>query len=912
MTRRRFPRRRNSQTPFLVTMALTLTFAFLFASALEISAADDPNPAGPRPFAHPDRIHYDGDCLTIDGKDTFIYSGAFHYFRCPKPLWRERFQKIHDAGFNAVETYVAWNWSERQMPAGLDDYSKVDLADLDDWLTMAEQFGFYVIVRPGPYICAEWDTGGFPQWLLTKKPAKPLRDRAWLRTDDPVFLAWCRHWFNAVCPVIARHQITAKAPGEPGVILVQLENEYDYAGLPADIMLRQVKALEDDAHAKGIDVPLFTCWTAPVRRQNEPWLRRIFDSCNFYPRWGVDEIAARMQELRRVQPDAPLMTTELQGGWFSNVGGKLSLDQDGLTAAQINNLTLFAIQNGDTIMNYYMLFGGTNPGDWAARNITTTYDYAAPIHEWGTVGDRYQRVWALGHMLREHGPRLARAHLVPCDVTTDQKDVTVALRRSPDGSRYLFVRTDQHKEPRQGHATVKERDGSTPEIQLDYHLEPFGSMVLYLPPGVSDPAQGEWLPKPAPPLETVTPPSAGVIISSALRRADPGPEKWSDFKPGQDLADAGIDDSQFIFYQANLAGSLTNLFVQRPEGDDVIATLDQRPLNRLDTRALYTVFGLPASSGNLLMLYENHGHANGGSAMEAPCGLVAAHTAADWIDPGRPITGWRMRLVDSTRRRPEVRANFKDDDWPTADVTEEEPKTLTPGQSAVYRASVELTAADLAQPEIDVRVGCVDDEGWVYVNGHRVGHCDDWSRPFSFDSAKYLHAGHNVIAVVIHNKDGPGGLGRPELTFPPKGTPAPIARFGLPAGVTQGWWEPHFNDNQWETVNLGADAANPPSSELLEWYRLKFHPLAPLSDATPLRLHLEAGGNGFLYLNGHALGRYWDVGPQHDFFLPGCWLNDGENVLTISLRPTSKPAAIQSAIVEPYEEARAESTPPQL
>src|ERR1700733_12506018 len=77
-----------------------------------------------RTFLHPDRILYDSHCLTIDGKDVFIYSGAFHFFRCPKELWRDRFQKIKDAGFNAVETYVPWNWCERQMPEGVDDFSK--------------------------------------------------------------------------------------------------------------------------------------------------------------------------------------------------------------------------------------------------------------------------------------------------------------------------------------------------------------------------------------------------------------------------------------------------------------------------------------------------------------------------------------------------------------------------------------------------------------------------------------------------------------------------------------------------------------------------------------------------------------------------------------------------------------------
>src|SRR5215469_12829685 len=82
-----------------------------------------------RPFAHPDCIRYDSQCLTIDGKDVFIFSGAFHYFRCPKELWGDRFKKIKDAGFNTVETYVPWNWCEQEMPRSTGDFSKVDLKD---------------------------------------------------------------------------------------------------------------------------------------------------------------------------------------------------------------------------------------------------------------------------------------------------------------------------------------------------------------------------------------------------------------------------------------------------------------------------------------------------------------------------------------------------------------------------------------------------------------------------------------------------------------------------------------------------------------------------------------------------------------------------------------------------------------
>ena len=85
-------------------------------------------------FVHPERVRYDGSCMTIEGKDVFVYSAAFHYFRCPEELWKDRFRQIKEAGFNTVETYVPWNWHERTMPLSLDDTTHFDFSDLKRWL----------------------------------------------------------------------------------------------------------------------------------------------------------------------------------------------------------------------------------------------------------------------------------------------------------------------------------------------------------------------------------------------------------------------------------------------------------------------------------------------------------------------------------------------------------------------------------------------------------------------------------------------------------------------------------------------------------------------------------------------------------------------------------------------------------
>ncbi|MET0946246.1 MAG: beta-galactosidase, partial [Flavobacterium sp.] len=275
----------------------------------------------PKKFSNPERIRYNGKGMIIEGKEFFTYSAAFHYFRCPKELWRDRFNKIKEAGFNTVETYVPWNWHEREMPANIDDYSKFDFTDLMAWLKMAhEEFGFYTIVRPGPFICAEWSGGGYPQWLAKYTPGK---EEFWLRSSDPEHIKWSQHWYKAVCKAVANEQITKKAKGEKGIILFQIENEYNHDDSTNKEVL--LKGLYESVKENGINVPMFTCLTEECRSSKDPELSQVFDSDNYYV--GLNEApscAIRMADLRNKQSDSPGFVTELQGGWFSLVNGRLS------------------------------------------------------------------------------------------------------------------------------------------------------------------------------------------------------------------------------------------------------------------------------------------------------------------------------------------------------------------------------------------------------------------------------------------------------------------------------------------------------------------------------------------------------------------------------------------------------------
>jgi Glycosyl hydrolases family 35 len=908
-----------------------------FAAVITIAATVNTLAADPDPrFPHPDRIRYDSQCLTIDGHDMQIYSGAFHYFRCPKELWRDRFQKIKDAGFNTVETYVAWNDHEREMPSALDDFSKVDLRDMEDWLKLAEEFGCYIIIRPGPYICAEWDRGGFPGWLINKRP-EHLKEKDWFRSDDPQFIAWSKHWYDAVCPAIAKHQVTHKKPGEPGIILFQLENEYDYArNFSETVKSAYVRALADAALAKGIDVPLFTCWTKCIRGTSDPVLKNVFDSCNFYPGWNVEpRVSNDIAKLRSEQPNAPLMTTELQGGWFTQVGEEPPIRPDSdhyrndLVGPQINNLTLLALQNGETITNYYMLFGGTNLADTAGHKIATCYDYSSPIRENGGVSDKYLRVKALGQFIHDHGEKLARAKAVDGENTvliqnpddgelTRAKDVTVAERRASDGSRYLFVHTNQHTQPRKGTVQVKEKDSGNAEFKFDYELEPFGSKVLYLPPGETDASNGQWLPKQPPAIDRPSDLPGAVKIGEVESKKNPDPTTWKTLKPGQDLNDAGVYDNRFACYQTSVklsaedikAPSGLHLRVDCPQGDYVVPLVNgQIVAPRSGTAA--TVFrsdsAFRAGENNIALLYENTGTVNIGPEMEKRAGIKGVRIISADQDQ-QPIGNWRMKVIDSFRnpeRRSEIGSQFDDSEWTEIELDKVEAAQLKPNETAVFRATVDLTEGALKNGHPSISIRRMDDEGWVFVNGKKIGEGHDWADSYKLDAGKEWRAGRNTIAVIVHNKDGGGGLGLVEMetsAAPSLGTASPLKYSDQP--FVGSWNATKANgagEGSWTRRPLPETSSDQP--ELLSWHRLTFElPEGKSGMWVPWLIRIHANGNGFIDLNGHAIGRYWQGGKQSDYYLPECWLNPAgqKNTVTLQLRPLEKAAAIESAEVMPY------------
>ncbi len=766
--------------PFTLALFAFATMAATFSPA----PAETPSVAPSPLFAHPDRIRYDGHCLQIEGRDFFLSSAAFHYFRTPRELWRDRFQKIKDAGFNTVETYVPWNWHERYLPSGLDDFSKVDLSEFEAWLKMAQdEFGFYTIVRPGPFICAEWGGGGYPRWLAKFDPW--TGKEFWLRSADDAHIAWSLHWYKAVCQVFAREQITRKPKGAKGIILVQIENEYDYHKAPEKPKL--LRALFDAVKKSGVDVPVFTCRTEETRGSTDPVLSQVFDCDNLYVALdGAPGCAQRMVALRAKQPKAPAFVTELQGGWFALVGDRLAEDNYS-DARHFNAIHLMSLLGGATGLNPYMFIGGSHFGGWGARGQTTTYDYNAAIREWGALGPKYYVAKGVNEFVREYADRLVRAEGGPCELQGGPASLFGGVRVAPDGTRFVFLHNTDAKKPVSGKVTVVpgkiarsagpiynyDQEGNRvlvrtgeadagaatiPSFEVDYSLADLGAQVLVIPPGKTA-AQGIWYPKaqtlPAPPVLP-----APVRIASALKHPDPLDGAWKALPEGKSLPELGVSDQRYVLYRSRFSLSATEaaqfgrLLVNSFTRDLVTAQVNGHLAARLYPDEKYAAAAtrnkkrsfdrirpdefdnrfdigslLHAGDNEIVLLYENIGHEHGYIPMEELSGVRQAGLAADETTLAKPLS-WQVALDLGGVAAGWTRPDFAAKGWEqvtldTTRVIARKGKVLPQGQRdgllTWYRIEFELPERSSAASIPWRLLLDASGNGFMWLNGNDIG-----------------------------------------------------------------------------------------------------------------------------------------------------------------------------------------------
>src|SRR5690348_12665337 len=273
----------------------------------------------------------------LDGQRFQIRCGEIHAPRVPREYWQNRLKMCKAMGLNTVCAYLFWNMHEPQ-PGHFNWEGQADAAE---FCRIAQQEGLWVILRPGPYSCAEWEMGGFPWWLLKQPDIQ-------LRTRDPRYLAAARSYLKEVGRVLSPWQISRGGP----ILMVQVENEYGFFGHDAQYMGDLRQALLD----AGFDVPLFCC--NPPQQLKQGYRADLFPVVNF----GSDP-ANGFRALRQVLPKGPLMCGEFYPGWFDTWGAPHHTGNQARYLAHLEYMLKPAAS-----FSIYMVHGGTTFGFWTGAD----------------------------------------------------------------------------------------------------------------------------------------------------------------------------------------------------------------------------------------------------------------------------------------------------------------------------------------------------------------------------------------------------------------------------------------------------------------------------------------------------------------------------------------------------------------
>ncbi|MEV8526584.1 beta-galactosidase [Streptomyces sp. NPDC052000] len=900
-----------------VTTALALGAAALTTAAPAAQARPHPPAAATPTTSH--TVGHDDHAFTIDGKPLSIWSGEFHYWRLPSPdAWRDVLQKMKAGGFNAASIYFDWDFHSPK--PGVYDFTGV--RDVDKLLDIAREVGIYVIARPGPYINAETDGGGFPGWLVTQ--------RGKARTTAPDYLAAADEWLSKIDPILARHQLTN---GTGTVIAYQVENEYyqDTADGHA-----YIKHLVDKAHADGITVPLTGNHDGVFAKELD------IDGSDSYPQgfncsspdaWhGLPDLSGAKK------PGQPLFLAEFQGGSFDPWGGpgfdkcRQLTNGDFEKAAYENN-----IASGATMQNFYMAYGGTSWG-WlpSPGAVYSSYDYGAPIREDRQLSEKYLVDKRLGYLVQSVAP-LTKTE----SVTQGAPDNTSVLRRdrrNPDnGTEFTVVR---HKDVNNkakdtthlalgGYPSVPQKPGTALTVDgrdskllvSDYAMDhqqlrystseimthgTFGARDVALLYGRHG-QDGETV------LRYGARPGVKVLSGQAEQTWDPASGdlrlNYSHNGLTQVLVTPADGSTPLLLLLADDASADSYWRLDTPQGPVLAsgpellrtASYDQGVLKLTgDTdkaASLHVLTGAPATSVSW-------------NGRPAPGALdTTGSTLGGPKAVSLPALGsWKVQ-----RETPEAAAGFDDAAWRAVDKP-----ALSADDYGFHAGSIwyrgHFTAAGA---ESGIQVNASTGKGGsylVWLNGTYLGSSADATHLFAVPGGVLKAGKDNVLAVLAadmaHEQDWsandshkqPRGLtavrlvgsarqigwriqgarGGEDLADPVRG---PLNTGGL-YGERQGMHLPGYPDGGWSSTSLPDTR---PNSAGVSWYRTGFDLDLPQGQDVPLGLTFSDDKTkhyrALVYVNGWMTGLYVNaLGPQTSFPVqPGMLRTHGHNTVAIAV-----------------------------
>ena len=313
----------------------------------------------------------------LDGKPFVVKAAEVHYPRIPRPYWEHRIKMCKALGMNTICIYVFWNIHEQKEG----EFNFTGNNDVAEFCRLCQKNGLYVIVRPGPYVCAEWEMGGLPWWLLKKKDIR-------LREQDPYFMERVRLFEQKVGEQLAALTIQRGGP----IIMVQVENEYGSYGEDKPYISEIRDCLRG---IYGEELTLFQCdWSSNFEKNG---LDDLVWTMNFGTGANIDQQFRRLGELR---PNAPKMCSEFWSGWFDKWGAQ----HETRPAKEMVDGMDEMLSKGISF-SLYMTHGGTSFGHWAGANSpgfapdVTSYDYDAPINEYGQATPKY---WELRQMMQKY------------------------------------------------------------------------------------------------------------------------------------------------------------------------------------------------------------------------------------------------------------------------------------------------------------------------------------------------------------------------------------------------------------------------------------------------------------------------------------------------------------------------------
>ena len=395
---------------------------FVICAAMLVAVAAKVSGQSTKPITHTFTVS--GMQFLFDGKPYQVISGEMHYPRVPRAYWRDRFRKARAMGLNTITTYAFWNVHEPR--PGVYDF--VGQNDIAEYIREAQQEGLNVILRPGPYVCAEWELGGYPSWLLKDHSLV-------LRSDDPKYVAAMQSWFARLGKEIAPLLLQNGGP----IIAVQIENEYGSFGDDHAYMEAVKSALLQNG--MGTDVVYTADGPDYLSRGSLPELPAVIN-------FGSGDAEKSFAELESLRPSGPHMSGEYWAGWFDHWGEKHH-ETDGTREAS----ELEWILSRKYSVNIYMFHGGTSFGWMNGANSdgtnfqpdTTSYDYDAPLDEQGEPRRKYFTFRAAIARATNKSPSALAADMPLCTFSISPRPETASLWRNlpkPIDSKTLLTMED--------------------------------------------------------------------------------------------------------------------------------------------------------------------------------------------------------------------------------------------------------------------------------------------------------------------------------------------------------------------------------------------------------------------------------------------------------------------------------------